>query len=120
MSVWPGTLPPPELSSYHNSDRYNTIKTEMESGPPQKVRFSTHFTTTGQLTMTLDPSQMAAFQSMLTNSHHTADWITGCPIDTGGGLANHRIRITSVQRKVALPPDKLWKVTVSFETDERL
>jgi hypothetical protein len=74
----------------------------------------------GQITMTLNASQMGDFEQLLKDTNQTADWITSCPIDTGGGLKNHRIRITSVQRKVELPPDKLWKVTLAFETDEHL
>jgi hypothetical protein len=120
MSVWPGTLPPPLLSSYHNNDQLPTIRTDMESGPPRKARSTRHFMTRGQLSMVLDASQMAAFQQMIVDSNYTADWITDCPIDTGGGLTNHRIRISSVQRKVSAPPDRLWTVTVSFETDEHL
>lgn len=120
MSTWPAALPHPLLSSYHNADRFLILKTAMESGPPRRALKSTHYMTTGQITMVLDVANMAIFQQMLLDSRHTADWITGCPIDTGSGVRNHRIRISSVQRKVTLPPDKLWTVTISFETDEHL
>lgn len=120
MATWPGTLPAPQLSSYHNSDLLPVLKTEMESGPPRRTRYSAHYMTKGQITMTLDPTQLAAFRQLMSDSNHGTDWITGTPVDTGGGLVNHRIRITSVQRKVLLPPDKLWNVTIAFETDEHL
>ena len=120
MSAWPGSLPPPILSSFHNRDTLPIIKTEMSSGPPRRTRVTSHKMTRGQISMVLNPTQMADFQQMLIDSNQTADWITGCPIDTGGGLTPHRIRITSVQRKVTLPPDKLWSVTIAFETDESL
>lgn len=120
MAVWPASLPPPELNSYHNSDTFPVIKTEMESGPPRRTRFSTHYMTRGQFKMTLDAAQMTDFQNIIDSSNLSADWLTGCPIDTGRGLADHRIRMTSVQRKVVKPPDLLWAVTVSFETDEHL
>lgn len=120
MSVWPASLPAPELSSYNAKDKLPIIETEMSSGPPRRTRLTAHFMTRGQITMTLNASQMSAFEQMLEDSNHTADWITGCPIDTGGGLTDHRIRITSVQRQVAVPPNKIWTVTVAFETDEHL
>lgn len=120
MSTWDATLPVPLLSSYHNSDTLPVLKTEMESGPPRRVRYSDHYMTRGQMSMVLDSTQMAAFKAMLDACNLSADWLTGCPIDTGGGLTPHRIRMTSVQRKVLVPPDKTWSVTVAFETDEHL
>lgn len=120
MSVWPASLPPPEVSSFNNRDTLPVIKTAMSAGPPRRTRVSSHYMTTGQSTMTLNASQMTDFNQMIEDSGKTADWVTDAPIDTGGGLTGHRIRITSIQRKVVLPPDKLWKITIGFETDERL
>lgn len=120
MSAWPASLPAPQLSSFTARDTLPIMKTQMESGPPRRTRLSAHYMTRGQITMHLNASQMGDFEQLLTDSNQSADWITGCPIDTGGGLKDHRIRITSVQRKVELPPDKLWKVIVAYETDEHL
>lgn len=120
MSVWPASLPAPELSSYNAKDKLPVIETEMSSGPPRRTRISAHFMTRGNMEMTLNASQMSAFETMLDDSNHTADWITGCPIDTGGGVTDHRIRITAVDRQVVIPPNQVWKVKLAFETDEHL
>ena len=120
MATWPVSLPDPILNSYHSADVFPVLKTEMQSGPPRRTRYSDHYLTTGQLTMVVNSTQAGTFQQLLDDSNLGTDWITGCPIDTGTGLKNHRIRITSVQRKVLTPPDQHFQITVSFETDEHL
>ena len=120
MASWPSGLPAPLLSSYNNRDQLPVLETAMESGPPRRVRYSNHYMTTGSMSLTVNLSQATALQSMLDSSNLGSDWITGCPIDTGTGLKNHRVRITSVMRKVLKPPDQLWQFTLAFETDEHL
>ena len=118
MSSWPSGLPTPELKSYSNTDQFNVIRTDMESGPPRQSRLSAHFMTTGSFSLTLTSAQMATFQAIIPDSNYGADWVTGVPLDTGLGQAPHRIRMLKVSRKVLFPQDGLYKLTISFETDE--
>lgn len=118
MPAWPSGLPVPILSSYHVSDTLPVLRTNMQSGPPRAVRYSNHYLSQGQLTLVVNATQLAAIKGMMNDSNLGTDWITGTPIDTGGGLTGHRIRVRSIQRKVLVPPDVTWSVTISFETDD--
>jgi hypothetical protein len=118
VSTWPSSLPTPELKSYTSADNFNVIRTEMESGPPRQARRSAHFMTTGSFSLTLTKAQMLTFQGVIADSNFGADWITGTPIDSGGGNLPHRIRMLGVSRKVLFPQDGLYKLTVKFETDD--
>lgn len=120
MAAWPAGLPAPQVQSYHTRDVAPVIRTDMESGPQRMARSSAHYMTVGQMTIALDATQHATFEQLYQDSNNGTDWITDVPIDTSGNLANHRIRITSVQRKIIRPPNVYWNVTLSFETDEHL
>lgn len=118
MTAWPAGLPDPELKTYASSDKYNVLRTDMESGPPRQSRLSAHYMTTGSFTLTLSGAQMVAFRAVVPASNYGADWVTGVPLDTGLGRAEHRIRMIKVKHKVLFPQDGLYQVTVNFETDE--
>lgn len=119
MATWDGSLPAPLLAGYNSRETPRILKTEMDSGPQRMTLYSGHPRLYGSAAMSVDPAQAAAFRAMYESANLGADWITGCPIDTGQGLAAHRVRITSVQYSVQLPPDKKWKIVFTFETDER-
>jgi len=118
MSAWPSGLPAPQLKNYTNTDLYNVIRTDMESGPPRQARRSSHYMTVGTFTLTLTSAQMASFQSAVVASNYGTDWLTGVPLDTGGGNQPHRIRLLKVTRKTVFPQDARYELTVNFETDE--
>lgn len=120
MATWPAGLPAPMLTSYHNADTFPHITTRMQSGPSRRTRYSNHYMTTGQMTLTVDQTQAIALQGLIDSSNLGTDWITGVPLDTGTGLKDHRVRLSSVQRKVIKSPDIYWQFTLSFETDEHL
>jgi len=119
MATWDATLPAPVLAGYNSRETPRMLTTEMESGPQRLTLYSGHPRLFGSASIVADPAQAAAFRVMFEAGRLGADWFTGCPIDTGQGLADHRVRLTSVQYQVLRPPDKLWKITFTFETDER-
>jgi hypothetical protein len=118
MSAWPAGLPEPELKSFSSTDSFNIIRTDMESGPPRQSLRSSHFMTAGSLSLTLTTAQMDIFQAAIPASNYGADWVTGVPIDSGNGSQPHRIRLIKVSRKVLFPQDGLYKLTITYETDE--
>jgi len=119
MAAWDNTLPPPLLSGYNARETPRMIATEMDSGPQRLTLYSAHPRLFGSAGIVVDLTQAKAFNAMYEAARLGADWLTGVPIDTGQGLATHRIRITSVQYQVLKPPDKNWKIIFTFETDER-
>jgi hypothetical protein len=118
MSAWPSGLPSPEIKSYKNADKFNVIRTDMESGPPRQSRRSAHYMSSGSFTLTLTSAQMTIFRTVIVDSNSGADWITGVPLDTGGGNQPHRMRIIGVSHKLLKPQSELYSLTVKFETDE--
>ena len=119
MAAWDDTLPPPLLAGYNARETPRILTTEMDSGPQRMTLYSAHPRLFGSAGISVDLAQAKAFNVMYENARLGTDWITGCPIDTGTGLADHRIRITSVQYSVQVPPDKHWKIVFTFETDDR-
>ena len=119
MANWDVTLPPPLLAGYNSRETPRVLATDMDSGPQRRTLYSAHPRLFGSASMVVDKTQATAFNVMYENARLGADWISNCPIDTGQGLTDHRVRITSVQYSVLKSPDKYWKIVFTFETDER-
>ena len=119
MAIWDSSLPVPLVSGYTVREAPRLLKTSMESGPQRVALFSAHPRIFGSASMVVDQAQAISFNAIFINSRYGASWVDDVPLDTGTGLALHRMRITSVSRSVVKPPDAYWKIAFNFETDER-
>lgn len=118
MAAWPPSLPPMLIQGYSATHNPLVLETEMESGPKRRTRMSEHFITNGVGSMILNKSQMYALGEALSLAKDGADWMTGAPIDVGGGPLPHRIRVTGYQINV-VTPGITWRAIIWWETDER-
>ena len=119
MADWPGTIPPPMITSYSADQNPRILRTTMESGPQRMTLYSGHKRITGSATVVLDLAQLGAFNSMYESARLGTTWINGVPLNTGLGVAAHRVRMNSVSYKVMKQPDLITTVTFTFETDEQ-
>ena len=93
--VWPEILPYPLLNNYSNSHELPLIRTDMESGPQRVTRKSKAYITTINFSFVADMAQQEACEEFVEHDANAgADWEI-MPSDTVGGVAYHRVKITS-------------------------
>jgi len=120
MAAYPQNLPAPLISNYKSEDNPNIVRTSIPGGPRYREQVSSHFVSSGNAMIVVDYAQAQTFRAMIGNTSHNTKWLTDMPLDTGSGLANHRVRISNVRWQVAgFKPGVNWRISFDFETDER-
>ena len=117
MATWPAGLPHPLVSGYNATDKWRTLETQMESGPPRRTQLTGHYLITGTGTMVLDATQSATFRAFMESTKSGTEWVTGVPVDVGLGIETKRARITAVQYAVVTPLTH-YRVVYWWETDD--
>ncbi len=116
--VWPEILPYPLLNNYSNSHELPLIRTDMESGPQRVTRKSKSYVTTINFSFVADMAQQEAFEEFFEHDANAgADWVM-MPSDTVGGVAYHRVRITSRSSSPFGFNNKT--ISLTLETEDRI
>lgn len=63
MAIWPATLPAPALNTFRETPPKNTIRTEMDAGPPKVRRRTTANVRPVSFTLKLSKAQLAVLDS---------------------------------------------------------
>lgn len=120
MANWDARLPDPLLTGNNSRHTPNSVETPMESGVQRRTLISKAYVGYGSYTLMLNEAGMNHFHDMYDSADHGTEWINNAPADTGYGLAPHRIKITSINRRCITPPNRLWSVVYTWETDEQV
>ena len=119
MARWPGQLGIPMLDGYSVVDDSPLIRTEMESGPDRVSLKTRHYMTRGSFSLMLTKKQADAMRYFIyVGLKDGAEWIDDMPLDTGRGVLPHRARLSNM-RFTPIVPNRLWRFTCDYETDQR-
>jgi hypothetical protein len=100
------------------SDEPNLMRTKMESGPDRVTRIATAYMSKITVSFVMTPQQCIDFRYFYQNGANAgANWFD-MPLDTGGGVAQHRVRFVSAPKISRERPH--YRVSATLETDERL
>ncbi len=114
--VWPATLPSFNRSNYSVSYNQPLARTNMEQGPQRVGRTSDNYTIDVNVSMIMNSAQQPIFWAFYNDDANAGQaWIVAS-IDTGTGLANHRVRIINPSFSFAGIDHQL---TMQLETEER-
>jgi len=119
MATWPTSLGTPLIEGNTNTRHPRVAVTEMETGIPRRALVSKHGLTRGTVSFIWTGTQHATFDSffvttLLGGSLSVDDF----PLDLIDGSAGHETYLYDVSDPVLISGE-LYKVTLSFETDER-
>lgn len=120
MATWPVSLGAPLLASNGASHNAKMIVTQMESGPTRRTLMSSHDMTSGSCSFVWTVAQMATWDTFFyTTIKRGTIVVADFPLDLVDGVIGHSVYLTGPSQ-VTLVPNSLWKVSMSFESEDRI
>jgi hypothetical protein len=119
MELWPPRVPHPS-QDLSGEESPSTIRTNMDAGVTRQRRRFTIGNAEITCSWELDSLQFAVFTSFYANKINSgADWFL-MPLDLGGGIQEHTVRIQGGQFSHSYQEWGGWLLTAKLDVEERL
>ena len=120
MAVWPSTLGVPLVAGYRATSEPRVLSTTMSSGPrSQGACVQPRCKTIGTVSFMWDAAQKRTFDTFFNVTLRKGTIpASEFPLDLVDGVTGH-LTWLSAPSLATVTPDNNWRVTFSFETEER-